>query len=385
MTIDLAHSTDRRAGTPEHRIGFHDLDITDQRFDEVLHAIDTALISSEPVGGPLVTELENRCAERLGRQYAAAVGSGTDALTIAMRACGIGAGQEVITTAFSFIATGTAIVHAGAIPVYVDVDLDTFQMDLDAMKAALTPRTAAVLAVHLFGQCLPVQPLRDFAARHGLLLIEDAAQAFGASRDGYTAGTYGDAAAISFDPAKVLGGITTGGLVATDDPDIHQAALMLRSHGLDPVTGEFVQLGYNSRMGAVNAAYLLHGLAQYEERLEARAAVTARYRDGLADIAELTLPPQATESAVENHHKFVIRTPRRDDLRRHLSANGIDTKIHYRRALVDQPALLDLGRCGGEVKNARRIAEQVLSLPIHPRLNADDTAFVIAGIRSFPW
>jgi dTDP-4-amino-4,6-dideoxygalactose transaminase len=354
--------------------------------EQILAAIDEALSSGEPLGGPPVAELERHCASRLGRTHAAAVASGTDAVTIGMRACGIGPGQEVITSAFSFIASASAIARTGAMPVYVDITPSGgYLMDIDALENALTGATTAILAVHLFGKCLPARPLREFAERNGLLLIEDAAQAFGAARDGQAAGTYGHLAAFSFDPAKVLGGITTGGLITTSDPNLHHAVLMLRSHGRDPATGVFARLGDNSRMSSINAAYLLHGLTLYAERAAARAHIADRYHDGLTGINGLTLPAAATHGEIDNHHKFVIATPRRDELRRHLSDRGVPTKVHYATALPDHPALARKGRISGDARNARTAARQVLSLPIHPQLSEDDVTRVVTTIRDFPW
>lgn len=254
-------------------------------------------------------ELEQQCADTLGRHHAAAVGSGTDALTLALRACGVGPGDEVIVTSFSFIASASPILHLGATPVYVPVDPATLHMTPDACAAACTPATRAIIAVHLFGRCLPgIDTLEELVTTRGLYLIEDAAQAFGATHQGRPAGSFGHLSVLSFDPSKVLGGISTGGLVATDDEHLHRAVTTMRGHGYDSSTGEFTCLGVNSRMSSANAAVLLNHLRHQAAWREARARVAEQYRSGLAALP-LLVPPGPTAGSLDNHHKYVLRTP----------------------------------------------------------------------------
>jgi UDP-2-acetamido-2-deoxy-ribo-hexuluronate aminotransferase len=351
---------------------------------EVLEAVDRAMAGGQPMGGPLVAELERRCADQLGRTYVAAVGSGTDALTIALLACGIGPDDEVIVTAFSFIASASPILLVGATPVYVDIAAGDYLMETAGLPSSISRATKALVAVQLFGRCLVAEEVERFAEQHGLIVIEDAAQAFGASRGRRAAGRLGRVTALSFDPTKVLGGITSGGLVATDDREVHEAVLRLRAHGFDRSSSSFVRLGYNSRMSDVNAAVLLHHIGHQAEWRTDRARIAQSYRRELADLDTITLPPVAPRDAIDNHHKFVIRTRWRDALRSHLTACGVETRIHYARALPDHPALQVRGRLPRAISDARMAAQEVLSLPVHPGMTEEDVCQVVEAILSFP-
>lgn len=368
-------------------IDFHGLaDLHLHQADEITDAVKVALRAGPPIDGPPVQELERRCAEALGRHHAAAVVSGTDALTLALQACGVGPGDEVIVTSFSFIASASPILHLGATPVYVPVDSVTLHMTPDAVAAACTPDTRAIIAVHLFGRCLPgIDTLEELVTTRGLYLIEDAAQAFGATHRGRSAGSFGHLGVFSFDPSKVLGGISTGGLVATDDEDLHRAVTTMRGHGRDPSTGEFTCLGVNSRMSSVNAAVLLNHLRHQDAWREARARVAEQYRSGLGALPQLVLPPGPTADSIDNHHKYVLRTAHRGELRRYLDQHRIPTKVHYHRALPDHPALAGYGRCHGPLGTARAAANQVLSLPIHPFLTEDQVGAVVRALQDYTW
>jgi dTDP-4-amino-4,6-dideoxygalactose transaminase len=347
----------------------------------LLAAIAAALDTGCALDGPQIDELERRCADLTGRHHARAVNSGTDGLVLALRSANIGPGNEVIVTAFSFIASASAIRLVGATPVFVDIDPQTYLMDLTALPKALTPATKAIIAVDLFGQCLPPLPLESFAAEHGLVLIEDAAQALGASINGRPAGSLGHLSVLSFDPFKVVSGVTSGGLVLTDDPDLDQSVRRLRCHGFNPMTGQADTLGINSRMPTLNAAVLLSELDHASLRGLARARTAAAYRSELADLWSGVLPVACPANAEHNHHKFVLRSAARDHLRDHLAACGIETKIHYRAALPDQPAFAGTCRTIGCLPHARQAAQEVLSLPIHSHLTDTEVDHVITCLR----
>ncbi len=368
-------------------IDFHGLtELHAHHGDEIADIVRDALRAGPPIDGPPVRELEQQCAIALRRKHVAAVGSATDALTLALHACGIGPGDEVIVPSFSFIASAAPIAHVGATPVYVAVEPTNLHMTPEAVAAACTPVTRAVIAVHLFGQCVAgIDTLEELATSRGVYLIEDAAQAFGATHQGRPAGSFGHLSVLSFDPSKVLGGISTGGLLATDDTCLHRAVTAMRGHGHDPSTGEFIRLGINSRMSSANAAVLLNRLPRQEVWRQARAQVAERYHSDLAALPQLSLPPRTNAGSVDNHHKYVLRTAHRDELRHHLSQRGIPTKVHYHRALPDHAALAGHGRCHGTIDAARDAADCVLSLPIHPFLSGKQIGVIVRAVQDYPW
>lgn len=343
--------------------------------------------SADPQQHPAIAQLERACAFRIGRRYVAAVSSGTAALQLALTAAGIGPGDDVLVTGFSFIASASAIAQVGARPVFLPIDPTTYLTDLAALDAAVTPTTAAIVAVHLFGRCLPAATLEAFAHRRGLVLIEDAAQAFGCRHHGRAAGTYGQISAVSLDPTKVLGGITAGGLVLTDDEQLHNKVTALAAHGRGH-DGNCHVIGQNSRMSPVNAAVVQQHLRRLDTWRTARARVATTYRDALADLP-ITLPPPPDDDhlhdTIDNHHKFVIATPRRDALRLHLTQADVPTKIHYATALADHPALAAVSDAPLQPEAARTAARTVLSLPIHPYLSGPHIEQIVTAIRTFSW
>lgn len=351
---------------------------------EISGAMAEAACTGQLIDGPHVRELEAFCAEFLGKRYAAAVGSGTDALTIALRAINCGPGDEVIVTSYSFIASASPILLTGATPVYVPISSETLHPTAESITAACTSATKAIIAVHLFGGCMPgIEQLRDFADARGITLIEDTAQAFGSRYHGSPAGTFGTISTFSFDPLKVFGGVTTGGLLATDDYDLYRMAVEIRGHGYDAATAEFRVLGLNSRMATVNAAVLLT-LSPHQQRWrDQREAIAQRYSEALADKPVQLLRQQS--AATSNFHKYVIRHSQRGALKKHFAENGIGVKVHYRRALPDHPALAGHGRVAGTLENARAAALQSLSLPVHPFMTEPEINRTVAAIQSFRW
>lgn len=348
---------------------------------EIQAAIGEVLDSAQFINGPAVADFERRFAEFCGAEFAVGVGNGTDALTLALKALGVGDGDEVITAANTFIATAEAIVAVGATPVFVDVDPLHFNMTPEGFSAAITPRTNAVIPVHLYGQTAPIAEIVDIAKRCSIKVIEDAAQAHGAEYSGRRAGSWGDAATFSFYPAKNLGAYGDAGAVVTNNEEIAASARMLRDHGrTDKYLHEYI--GVNSRLDTLQAAVLGVKLAHMDEWNEARRAVAAKYDAALSEFAWLTLP---TEIAGGKHiyHLYVIQCARREELRRCLSDNGIGVGIHYPVPLHLQPAFRALGYGAGDFPVAERLADSILSIPMYPEMTAAQQQRIVQAIGAF--
>ncbi len=330
-------------------------------------AISRVLTHGRFVNGPEVAAFEQEWAEYCGAPRAVGVASGTDALTLGLRGAGIGAGDEVITTAMTFVATAESIVECGATPVFVDPDLSTGLISVEAVEAAITPRTAAVVPVHLYGQMVDIDAFRALADRHKLLLAEDAAQAHGARWNGRRAGSVGDIAAFSFFPGKNLGALGDAGAVTVADNALADRVARLRDHGR---TGKYRhdELGVNARLDTLQAAVLSVKLAHLDQWNEGRRRVADSYDRLLAglDGAE---PLQILEPAISSHHQYVVRVDARDDLLAHLRALGIGAGVHYPIPVHQQPALQGVARVE-DVSVAELLAREVLSLPIFPELDS---------------
>lgn len=329
--------------------------------------------------GPEVEAFEREVAAYLGVRHAVGVNSGTDALVIALRALGIGPGDEVVTSPFTFFATPESVSAVGATPVFVDVDPETFNLRPDLVARALTPRTRAILPVHLFGHPADLEPLRALARERGLRLVEDVAQAFGATLDGRRLGTFGDAGAFSFFPSKNLGCLGDGGLVATDDDQVADAARMLRTHG-SRRKYENEQIGYNSRLDALQAAFLRVKLPRVDAWNAGRRAAADRYRALLAGVPGLALPVERS-GAVHVYHQFTVRVlgGRRDALKAALGEAGVDTMVYYPKPAHRLPVYLGFG----EFPAADAAAAEVLSLPMWPAIPAGVQERVAGAIRAF--
>jgi dTDP-4-amino-4,6-dideoxygalactose transaminase len=354
---------------------------------ELEEAARRVLASSRFILGPEVAAFEREAATALGVGRAVGVSSGSDGLALALAACGVRAGDEVVTTPFSFFATAEAIVRLGARPVFADVEVDTLNLDPEAALARVGPRTRAVLAVHLYGRVARTQPIEAACrAAAGLALIEDAAQAIGAWRpEGARrrpVGTMGRAAVVSFFPTKNLGGLGDGGLVLTGDDALAERVVLLRSHGARG-RHDHVALGGNCRLDELQAAFLRVKLPHLGRWTAQRRALAARYRTALAGAGvAVGLPP---EDAGCVWNQFVVRIPggRRDALAAHLASRRIASAVHYPRPLHLQPALAHLGHRPGDLPVAEQAAAEVLALPLYPELPEDAVARVAEAILEF--
>ena len=350
---------------------------------EVEEAVLSVCSSQRFILGPEVAALEEEIAGHTGARFAIGVSSGTDALLASLMALDIGPGDEVLTTAYSFFATAGVIARVGARPVFADIDADTFNLDPDALEARMSPRTRAIMPVHLFGHCMDLEPLLELAGRTGVPLVEDAAQSFGATDvRGRAAGTVGAAGCFSFYPSKNLGAFGDGGMVVTDDEELARRTRMLRVHGEEPrYYHRFV--GGNFRLDSLQAAVLRVKLKHIREWAEARRENAGRYRELLAGPAargRLLLPPDCPGHV---YNQFVIRSAERDGLRAFLQERGIATEIYYPLPLHLQECFTALGHRPGDFPRAEEAARTSLALPIYPELTAPQQEYVCAEIRRF--
>jgi dTDP-4-amino-4,6-dideoxygalactose transaminase len=345
--------------------------------DAAVHAV---LDSGRFIQGPEVTGLEAEVAAYSRVGHAAGVASGTDALLLALRALGVGPGDEVVTTAYSFFASASTIALLGARPVFCDIEPDTWNLDPAKLGACLSAKTRAVVPVHLFGQCADMPAIRALCDPHGIPVLEDAAQAIGSEWQGRRAGEMGAAACFSFFPSKNLGGIGDGGMVVAADDALIDRVRLLREHGARPKYHHHV-LGQNSRLDALQAAVLRVKLRHLEAWHAGRQANAALYRELLAGT-DVGLPVARPE-ARHIYNQFVIRTPRRDGLKQHLAGAGIGTEVYYPRPLHLQECFAGLGHRAGDFPEAEAAAAETLALPIYPELTGEQVAYVSAKVHAF--
>jgi dTDP-4-amino-4,6-dideoxygalactose transaminase len=349
--------------------------------EQYLARLTGVLDSAYFAGGPAVAEFEAAFAGFCGTRHAIAVSTGTDALLLALRALGVGAGDEVITAPNSFFATAEAISHAGAIPVFADVRDDTLTIDPTKIAARITSRTRAIVPVHLFGQMADLEPIRALANEHALAVLEDSAQAHGATRDGVRAGSAGDAAAFSFYPAKNLGAFGEGGAVTTDSDEVARLVRELRDHG-QAAKHDHQHVGYNARLPAMLCACLSVALGELEGWNEARRTLAAAYRERLAGLAGVRVV--AEDAAARSvHHLFVIRVDPaiRDQVMAALGDQGVATAIHYPTPIHLQPAYRGLGYGAGDFPVAEAAAREIISLPMYPQMTLPQVDHVTAALE----
>ena len=352
--------------------------------DEILAAIERVCDSQRFIMGPEITALEEEMARLLDVRHAIAVSSGTDALLLALMALDIKTGDEVITPTYSFFATAGAIVRLGARPVLVDIDPATFNLVPDLVEAAVTPRTKAMIPVHLFGLAADMDPLLDIASRKHIAVVEDAAQAIGATYKSRLLGGLGALGCFSFFPSKNLGAFGDAGLVTTNDDGLAKRARLLRTHGMEPKYYHHL-VGANFRMDALQAAVLRVKTPHLHAWTEGRRANAQRYRALFRDAGLLDQVVLPVEPPDRRHifNQFVIRTAERDALKAHLDERGIGTEIYYPVPFHLQPCFSDLGHRRGDFPQAEQAAADSLALPIYGELTAAQQEVVVAAVGEF--
>lgn len=330
-------------------------------------------------GGPFVERFERNFASYCGSQHAIGVGNGTDALWLALLACGVGPGDEVITVPNTFMATAEAITYCGARPVFIDVDERTYTMDPAGLEAAVSSRTKAVIPVHLFGQTADMDPILEFARQHDLFVIEDAAQAHGARYKGRIAGTMGDAGCFSFYPGKNLGAFGEAGAIITDDDRLQQKIRTLRDHG-QVQKYRHSMVGWNCRMDGIQGAVLDVKLRHLDEFNAMRRAHARRYTQELSELAEVVTPFEA-DHAQHVYHVYALRAPERDEMIWFLKEKGIQCAVHYPIPIHLQSAYRFLGYKTGDFPASEQIAREFISLPMFPELTEAQIRFVGASVK----
>jgi dTDP-4-amino-4,6-dideoxygalactose transaminase len=353
--------------------------------DEVMAALTRVMDGQHFILGPEVAKLEEEIAAKLGAKHAIGCASGTDALILALMAAGIGEGDEVITTPFSFIATAGSIAFVGAKPVFVDIEPSTFNIDPKQLKTAITPQTRAIMPVHLFGLPADLDPILRVAKEHKLLVIEDAAQAIGSRYNNQSIGTIGDVGCFSFFPSKNLGGAGDGGMVVTNNASLAERLRILRVHGSRKKYFHEV-LGTNSRLDALQAAILRVKLQYLDQWAAGRQNRADRYRrlfeeKGLGKLVTWPLVPSDGYHHVYN--QFTIRTQQRDALKEALRIEGVPTEIYYPLCLHLQKSFAHLGYGPGELPEAEKASQEVLSLPVYPELRDAQQDKVVEAIAKF--
>jgi dTDP-4-amino-4,6-dideoxygalactose transaminase len=360
--------------------------------DEIDAAIQRVLNSGRFILGPEVEAFEAEIAEYLGVKHAIGVASGTDALLLSLKALGVGPGDGVIIPSFTFFATAGAVVNAGATPIFVDIDPQTFNIDPESVRKVVenppvtrytsrVTKIKAIIPVHLYGQPADMDEIMAIASEHDLYVIEDVAQAIGAEYKGKKVGTIGHLGCFSFFPTKNLGAYGDGGLVVTDDDELAERARMLRVHGSKPKYFHHI-VGTNSRLDALQAAILRAKLPHLDEWTAARQRIAARYDELLADLEDLELPRRAPDRT-HIFHQYTIRVPndKRDSLKRYLEEKGIGTHVYYPLPLHLQPCFRELGYREGDLPESERASREVLSLPMFPELHGEEVEYVAEQMR----
>lgn len=343
--------------------------------DDVLARMRAVLDHGQYIMGPEVGELEEKLAEYVGVKHCISVSSGTDALLIALMAYGIGRGDEVITTPFTFIATAEVIALLGAKPVYVDIDPKTYNLNPELIEAAITANTKAIMPVSLYGQCADFDAINAIAEKHGLPVIEDGAQSFGATYKGKASCGLSAIGCTSFFPSKPLGGYGDGGACFTNDDGLAKTMSEIRNHGQDR-RYHHPLVGVNGRLDSLQAAALLAKLPIFADEVERRARIGARYSELLKDVA---VTPFVEEHNLSVYAQYTIQVDDRDAVQEALAAENIPTAVHYPVPLNKQPALLDEAAV---LPVSDAVADKVMSLPMHPYLSEDDQDAVVAAVRA---
>jgi aminotransferase EvaB len=351
--------------------------------EEILSAIERVLTSGQLILGENVAQFESEWARYCGVQWGVGVNSGTDAIFLGLKALDVGQGDEVITVSNTAVPTVAAIVSTGATPRFVDIDPTTYLMDTDGLERAITDRTKCILPVHLYGQCVDMDRVRQVAASHDLAILEDCAQGHGATYKGRKAGSMSHVAAFSFYPTKILGGYGDGGMAIVDDPDLYDKLRRLRFYGMEG-TYYSIEHGYNSRLDELHAAVLLGKLAHLDQYIARRRTLARQYDQLLADTS-LVLPREAPDN-VHAHYLYVCRHPRRDEVVAELKQRDIWVNVSYPWPIHVMPAYRYLGYQEGELPHTERAAREIFSLPMYPSLTDEeqrrvcDALFEIEGV-----
>ncbi len=346
---------------------------------EIEQALQEVLESTQFILGPNVHAFEQEAAAYLGAKHAISCASGTDALHLALVAAGIGSGDEVITTPFTFIATAEAICYVGAMPVFVDIDPRTFNIDVNQIEAAVTPRTRAILPVHLFGQPVEMEPLMAIARQHGLKVIEDCAQSFGAEIGGRQTGTFGDAGCFSFFPSKNLGCFGDGGMIATNSDELAEKLKVLRNHGSTRRYHHSV-IGYNSRLDEIQAVVLRAKLKRITAYNQGRRAAAHTYTGRLRELPGIT-PPFEDGKGLHVYHQYTLLSDQRDAIMQRLHDAKISSAIYYPVPLHRQEVFADRYR-NVSLPVSESVAERCLSLPIYPELESEQIHTIVDVIKA---
>lgn len=351
---------------------------------DIMKVIETVCDEQGFILGPRVAEFEQALAKYVGAGHAVGCASGTDAIVLALMAVGVGQGDEVITVPFTFFATAGSISRLGARPVFVDIQPDSFNMDPGQIEQRITPRTKAIMPVHLFGQCADMKGINEIAKRKRVRVIEDAAQAIGAAQDGKRAGVLGDAGCLSFFPSKNLGGFGDGGAVTTNDKGLGETVAMLRVHG-SKVKYVHELVGFNSRLDALQAAILSVKLNHLDTWAAGRQRNAARYERLFRDagLLERVTLPKTERGNVHVYNQFTIRVHKRDELRAYLKDKGVGTEVYYPISLHLQSCYRELGYGKGSFPVSEQASEEVLALPIYAELTEDQQAHVVNTIKDF--
>ncbi len=353
----------------------HQYSLYQDQIDQRMRAV---LEHGRFIMGPEIGELEEGLADYAGTKHAVTVSSGTASLEIALRALEIGPGDEVVTVPFTWISSAEVIKLVGATPVFVDIESGSFNMDVDLLEAAITPRTKAILPVCLFGQMPDFAKMNSIAAKYGIPILEDGAQSFGATQNGRRSCSMTVVGSTSFFPAKPLGCFGDGGALFTDDDDLATCMRAIRTHG-GTRRHHHTLVGTNGRMDTLQAAVVLAKLPHFEQEVQSRGSIGARYSDHLRDVGSV---PEVEAGNTHVYAQYTIRVPGREQVAASLKEQGIPTAVYYPKCLHEQPVFADLGYEYGAFPESEKASREVLSLPMHPFLSESDQDRVVAAVKS---
>ena len=348
--------------------------------EEMDAAISEVFKSELFILGPQVSEFEQKIAEYCHTKYAIAVASGTDALLLSLRACDVGPGDEVITSDFSFFASAGVVSHLGASPVFVDIEPDSYNINPELLEKAITPKTKAIVPVHLFGQMADMDPIMQIAKKHNLKVVEDAAQSIGAEYKSNLAGSIGDLGCFSFFPSKNLGGSGDGGMIVTNSQELYEKCVMLRCHGEKPKYYHRI-VGYNSRLDTLQAATLLVKLPYLRKWSEKRIEHAKCYDEAFKDVQAVTTPKVMEYNTFHIYNQYTLASPKREKIMAGLKDAEIGHAIYYPVPFHKQDCFADLGCKPEDFEVTNEVTKQVFSIPVYPELTDDEQAQVIETIK----